>query len=234
MSGPGLTQYLIWCLCTLFEIAVVVCALKKGAFRRYLLLNIYMLASVAVTVARFEVLTSHGFTSTEYIYVFYYSDSLLTIFLYFALASLYAHVLSELKAERYLRLATLLLLAGTALFSYAVVEQSTTRLISRFVVELSQNLYFVGLVLTYILWGAILKMRETRTRVIQLVLSLGVYFSLLAADYALRNLYPSSRPVLGSVQQMIGCFLPLAWAYAFWFSSEEARLAPSRLAAVQR
>lgn len=234
MSGPGLTQYVIWCLCTLFEIAVVVCALKKGAFRRYLLLNIYMLASVAVTVARFEVLTSYGFTSTEYIYVFYYSDTLLTIFLYFALASLYAHVLSELKAERYLRLATLLLLAGTALFSYAVVEQSTTRLISRFVVELSQNLYFVGLVLTYILWGAILKMRETRTRVIQLVLSLGVYFSLLAADYALRNLYPSSRPVLGSVQQMIGCFLPLAWAYAFWFSSEEARLAPSRLVAVPR
>ena len=234
MSGPGLTQYVIWCLCTLFEIAVVVCALKKGAFRRYLLLNIYMLASVAVTVARFEVLTSYGFTSTEYIYVFYYSDTLLTIFLYFALASLYAHFLSELKAERYLRLATLLLLAGTALFSYAVVEQSTTRLISRFVVELSQNLYFVGLVLTYILWGAILKMRETRTRVIQLVLSLGVYFSLLAADYALRNLYPSSRPVLGSVQQMIGCFLPLAWAYAFWFSSEEARLAPSRLVAVPR
>lgn len=234
MSGPGLTQYVIWCLCTLFEIAVVVCALKKGAFRRYLLLNIYMLASVAVTVARFEVLTSYGFTSTEYIYVFYYSDTLLTIFLYFALASLYAHVLSELKAERYLRLATLLLLAGTALFSYAVVEQSTTRLISRFVVELSQNLYFVGLVLTYILWGAILKMRETRTRVIQLVLSLGVYFSLLAADYALRNLYPSSRPVLGSVQQMIGCFLPLAWAYAFWFSSEESRLAPSRLVAVPR
>ena len=234
MSGPGLAQYLMWCLCTLFEAAVVVCALKKGAFRRYLLLNVYMLASVAVTVARFNVLKSYGFTSPQYIYVYYYSDALLTIFLYFALASLYAHVLSELKAERYLRLATLLLLAGTALFSYAVVEQSTTRLISRFVVELSQNLYFVGLVLTYILWGAILKMRETRLRIIQLVLSLGVYFSLFAADYALRNLYPSTRSVLVSVQQMIGCFLPLAWAYAFWFSSEEARLEPSRLAAVPR
>lgn len=234
MSGPGLAQYMMWCLCTLFEAAVVVCALKKGAFRRYLLLNVYMLASVAVTVARFNVLKSYGFTSPQYIYAYYYSDALLTIFLYFALASLYAHVLSELKAERYLRLATLLLLAGTALFSYAVVEQSTTRLISRFVVELSQNLYFVGLVLTYILWGAILKMRETRLRIIQLVLSLGVYFSLFAADYALRNLYPSTRSVLVSVQQMIGCFLPLAWAYAFWFSSEEARLEPSRLAAVPR
>ena len=234
MSGPGLTQYLIWCLCTLFEAAVVVCALRKGAFRKYLLLNVYMLASVAVTVARFKILTGYGFTSPQYIYVYYYSDALLTIFLYFALASLYAHVLSELKAERYLRFATLLLLAGTALFSYAVVQESTTKLVSRFVVELSQNLYFVGLVLTYILWGAILKMRETRMRVIQLVLSFGVYFSLFAADYALRNLYPSTRSVLSSLQQVIGCFLPLAWAYAFWFTQEEARMAPSRLATVPR
>ena len=231
---PGLMQYVIWSLCTVLEMGVVVCALKKNAFRKYLLLNVYMLASVAVTVARFNVLTSYGFTSPQYIYVYYYSDALLTILLYFALGSLYAHVLSELKAERYLRFATLLLLAGTALFSYAVVEQSSTRLISRFVVELSQNLYFVGLVLTYILWGAILKMRETRIRIIQLVLSLGVYFSLFAADYALRNLYPSTRSVLSSVQQVIGCFLPLAWAYAFWFWPEEARMAPTRVAAVPR
>ena len=231
---PGLTQYTIWCICTLLEISVVVCALGKGAFRRYLLLNIYMLASVAVTVARFRILTTYGFTSSEYVYVYYYSDALLTIFLYFALASLYAHVLSDLKAERYLRFATLVLLAGTALFSYAVVEQSTTRLLSRFVVELSQNLYFVGLVLTYILWGAILKLRETRMRLVQIVLSLGVYFSLFAADYALRNLYPSTRALLIPLQQVIGCFLPLAWAYAFWRSPEEARLAPSRLMAVPR
>src|SRR5215813_1968379 len=137
-----------------------------------------------------------------------------------------------MHAEQYVKLGAVVLLIGTALFSYAVVNQSQAKLLTHFVVELSQNLYFVGLVLTYILWGAILKMRETRTRVIQLVLSLGVYFSLFAADYALRNLYPSTRSVLVLVQQMIGCFLPLAWAYAFWFSPEEARLAPSRLAAV--
>lgn len=231
---PGLTQYIIWCLCTLLEISVIVCALGKGAFRRYLLLNIYMLASVAVTVARFKILTTYGFTSDEYVYVYYYSDALLTIFLYFALGSLYAHVLSDLKAERYVRFAALVLLAGTALFSYAVVEQSTTKLFSRFVVELSQNLYFVGLVLTYILWGAILKLRETRMRLVQIVLSLGVYFSLFAADYALRNLYPSTRALLIPLQQVIGCFLPLAWVYAFWRSPEEARLAPSSIAAVSR
>ena len=231
---PGTFEYLVWLLCTLFEAAVVVCAVKKSAFRRYLLLNIYMAASVLVTVVRFRILTDYGFYSPQYVYVYYYSDALLTIFLYFALASLYAHVLSEIGAEKYIRFGTLLLLAGTALFSYAVVQESTTKLISRFVVELSQNLYFVGLILTYVLWAAILKLRETRTRLIQIVLSLGVYFSLFAADYALRNLYPSRSSIFISLQQVIGCFLPLAWAYAFWRLPEEARMTPSRLAVVPR
>ena len=88
---------------------------------------------------------------------------------------------------------TLLLLGGTAVFTYAVVQQSSAKLVTHFVVELSQNLYFVGLVLTYVLWAAILKLRETRTRLVQLVLSLGVYFSLFAANYAIRNLYPSLK-----------------------------------------
>lgn len=193
-----------------------------------------MAASVIVTVARFRVLSSYGFSSSEYVYLYYYSDALLTIFLYLALSSLYAHVFSELQAERYVRYGTLILLAGTALFSYGVVQESTTKLISRFVVELSQNLYFVGLVLTYVLWAAILKLRETRARLVQIVLSLGVYFSLFAADYALRNLYPSMSSLFISLLQVFGCFLPLAWAYAFWRLPEEARTVPSHLAVVPR
>lgn len=231
---PGTFEYFVWGLCTLLEAGVVVCAAKKGALRKYLLLNIYMASSVIVTVLRFRILTSHGFHSVEYVYVYYYSDAVLTIFLYFALASLYAFVLSEIGAERFVRFGTLLLLAATALVSYSIVQQYQTRLISRFVVELSQNLYFVGLVLTYVLWGAILKLRETRARLIQIVLSLGVYFSLFAADYALRNLYPSRSSIFISLQQVIGCFLPLAWAYAFWKLPEEARMSPSNLVAVPR
>jgi hypothetical protein len=102
------------------------------------------------------------------------------------------------------------------------------------VIELSQNLYFVGLILTYILWGAILKLRETRTRLIQLVLSLGVYFSLLAVNYAVRNLYPSLSSIFIPLVQLCGIFLPMAWAYAFWHLPEEARLVPARLAVIPR
>jgi hypothetical protein len=181
--------------------------------------------------SRFYILARNGLLSSEYIYFYYYSDALLTIGLYFTLMGLYATVFEEMKAQQYLRFFTILLLIGTAGFSYAVVQQSGPRLITRYVVEMSQNLYFVGVVLTYILWGAILKLREMRSRVIQLVLSLGVYFSAFAGNYALRNLYPQLHFVWEYVPPVLGFLLPLSWAYAFWRIPEDARLVPSRLAA---
>jgi hypothetical protein len=233
---PGPFACFIWFVGILSEAAVLVCALKKGAFRRYLLLNLYMAGLLVVELGRYKILSEYGQSSAQYTYFYYYSDAILTIFLYFALSSLYSHVFSEMKAERYVKMGTLLLLGGTALFSYAVVQQSTAKFVTHFVVELSQNLYFVGVVLTYVLWGAILKLRETRTRLIQLVLSLGVYFSLLAANYAVRNLYPSlsSSSLFVPLVQIFGTFLPLAWAYAFWRLPEEARLVPARLAVIPR
>lgn len=231
---PGPLDYFLWFLCTPFEVVALVCAFKKKAIKRYLFLNLYIAASLVGSLGRFQVLHHYGLNSSEYVYFYYYSDALLTICLYLALSSLYSYVFTELKAERYVSLVATLLLVGTALFSYAVVQQSSGRLITHFVVELSQNLYFVGLVLTYLLWGAILKLHETRTRLIQLVLSLGVYFSLFAATYALRNLYPSMSSVLQALPPLIACFLPTAWAYAFWKLPEEARTVPSRLAMVSR
>ncbi len=232
MLGPF--EYFIWFVGLLCEALVLVCALKKGAFRRYLLLNLYMAGLIVSELGRYKILTEYGYASRQYQYFYFYSDAILTICLYFALSTLYSHVFSEMKAERYVRMGTLLLLAGTAAFTGAVVLQSSAKLVTHFVVDLSQNLYFVGVVLTYILWGAILKMRETRTRLVQLVLSLGVYFSLFAANYALRNLYPSLSSFFIPLVQVFGTFLPLAWAYAFWRLPEDARLAPSRLAVIPR
>jgi hypothetical protein len=187
-----------------------------------------------VSIGRYNILSHYGFTSKEYLYFYYYSDALLTIALYFALMSLYSHIFSDLNADRYIRIGTVILLSGTALFSYAVVQQSSSKLVTHFVVELSQNLYFVGLVLTYVLWAAVLKMRETRTRLIQLVLSMGVYFSLFAANFALQNLYQSRGSFFEFLTPLFGCFLPLSWVYTFWYVPEEARTVPSRLAVVPR
>jgi hypothetical protein len=227
-------QYVVWLIGALLEAAVVVCAIKRSAFRRYLFLNLYMASEVVASAVRFEIFQHYGFTSPQYAYFYFYSDALLTILLFLVLSSLYSEVFRELSAERYIQMGSVVLFAGTALFSFAVVEQTSAKLLSHFVYEISQNLYFVGLVLTYILWAAILKLRETRTRLIQLVLSLGVYFSLYAANYALRNLYPSAEALFTVLNPLIGCFLPFAWAYAFWKLPEEARLAPAGLAVSHR
>jgi 4-amino-4-deoxy-L-arabinose transferase-like glycosyltransferase len=231
---PGPFAYCIWILCTLLEAGVVVCALARGSFRRYFTLNLNMAVSVAMSIARYFVLSRYGFSSDQYYYFYYYSDAILTICLYFALMGLYSIVFEELGATKQVRVFSMLLLGGTALFSYGVVHQAENRMVTRYVVEMSQNLYFVGLVLTYLLWGAVLKLRETRARVVQFVLSLGVFFSLYAAIYALRNLYPNFASVLASVSQIIGLLLPLAWNYAYLRFDEETRLEPARLAVIPR
>src|SRR5260370_4705702 len=126
-------------MCTLLESAVLVCAFKKNALRRYMLLNVYMPASLVVSIGRYNILSHYGFTSKEYLYFYYYSDALLTIALYFALMSLYSRIFSDLNAERYIRIGTVILLSGTALFSYSVVQQFSSKLVTRFVVDLSPN-----------------------------------------------------------------------------------------------
>jgi hypothetical protein len=210
-----------------------VCSVRRRSFVRYFFLNLYFLLVVASSLIRHVTWTKFGLDSDQYRYAYFYSDALLTLALYVALISLYAHVFGELRFSRYLRLTAVLLLLGTAVFSYAVVAQSSDLLCTTFAFELSQNLYFVGLVLTYILWGAVLKLRETRTRLVQFVLSLGLYFSAYAAIYALGNL-ASKYSVWSSIAPALGCFLPLAWTLTMWRHDDDSRLVPAQLVAVPR
>jgi len=230
---PGPIDLIIWSLGTAFELLFVVCSLARKSFLRYFFLNLYLLLSTTVSIGRFFILRSYGQCSVQYMYFYYYSDALLTLALFVALISLYSHVFGELRVGDYVRWGAVFLLLGTAGFSYAVVAQSAERLSTSFAYELSQNLYFVGLVLTYILWGAVLKLRETRTRLVQIILSLGLYFSGYAASYALMN-FSGEFSIIRYICPAIGCFLPLSWSLTMLRYTEESRLAPARLAAVPR
>lgn len=232
MLGP--LDYCLWIAGFLAEAFVVVCAIRKRYLLAYLPLNFYMLAVACVNAGEFWILHRHGFKSMEYRYFYYYTDSLLTLLLFFVVMSLYRRVFSEMGVSKYIRAGAVLLLAGTTWFSSAVLHQNLHNLTGRFVVELGQNLYFVGVVLTYLLWFAVMKLRETRARLVQLVLALGIYFSASAAMFAFRNLFPqfvfSEFTFLKVLPALINLWLPLAWAYTFTKVPEEARLATARLA----
>ena len=76
-----------------------------------------------------------------------------------------------------------------------------------------------------------MKLRETRTQVIQLVSALGVYFSAFAGNYALHSLSPGHSTVWTYLPQILALWLPLAWAHAFVKVPVEARIATARIAA---
>jgi hypothetical protein len=230
---PGPIGLVIWFLGIALELSFVVCSLVRKSFLQYLFLNLYLIFVVVSSVTRFLVLRNYGQDSDQYMYCYYYSDLLLTLALFVALISLYTRVFGELKVKQYLYFVAMAVLLGTAIFSYAIVDRSSERLSTQFAIELSQNLYFVGLVLTYILWGAVMKLRETRTRLVQFVLSLGIYFSAYAASYALVNM-AEQLGVVQYISPVLGCLLPLSWTITMMRHTEESRLATAQLVTVQR
>jgi hypothetical protein len=229
----GPVDYFLLLADLLVEICCVVCLLRKRGFSQHFTIVLYLCASIAVGIGRYGVIAAAGFTSDAYHYFFYYSDTLLTICLYFVLMNLYAQVFSEMEISKFVRGGAMLLLAGTAGISYHMVAASTDKLVTHFVFELSQNLYFVGVLLTYLLWGAMMKLRENRTRVMQLVLSMGVYFSAFAGSYALGNMYPGLM-VWRYVCHLMVMWLPLSWAYTFLKVPEDTRMATARVLAPNR
>jgi hypothetical protein len=229
-SGIALT---IWVLGMCAGVCFVSLSILRGSFLRYFFLNLYVILSLFADLVRQYVLHFYGLFSIEYHYAYFYTDCLLTIALFVAVISLASRVFTELNFARYVHLTAVLLLLGTAGFSYAVVAQSTQQLATNFALQLSQNLYFVGLVLTYLLWGAVLKLHETRIRLVQMILSLGLYFSAYAGSYALVNLAPKYE-VVHYLAPLLGCFLPISWSLTLLRNSEDARLTPARLLAVQR
>ena len=227
MSGSF--DYVGWIVIPSLQMGVVVCAIWARSFLRFFPLNFYMLVATLFTAARFFTMVQYGVRSSQYFYFYFYSDALLTICLFFALMCLFSHVFQEMGARIYIRIGAILVIGLISAVSYGMVRQAQDKMVTHFAAELSQNLYFVGAVLSYVLWVAIRKLRETRTQLIQLVLALGVYFSAFAASYAQSVLYPNSL-VWRLVSYAMAIWLPLAWGYTFLRIPEGARLTTARVA----
>jgi uncharacterized membrane protein YphA (DoxX/SURF4 family) len=221
----GLTAYTIWLVALLLEGAFVVCAFWRRESGRYLPITLYMLLCAVANCGMYFCSQSYGFQSREYFYSYYSSDILLSVLMYVVIAELFGQVFADTDFGRYVRGAAVILLAATALFALISVHSEGQKFSTGFVVELEQDLNFVGVVLVYVLWGAVIKLRETRVRLIQLILALGVYFSAVAGTYALRNLFPDVS-ALRWIPPVIGLWLPLAWTYTFVRVPDEARLTP--------
>lgn len=224
-------SYAIWLAVLLAEVVSLVCMIRGKALAEHFTLVLYLCCCFAADVGARSIIKSSGYESDTYRYFFFYSKSLLIICLYFVLMNLYSHVFSEMGAGKYIRAGAAMILGGTAGISYYMVAASSDRLVTHFAVELGQNLYFVGVILTYLLWFAMAKLRENRTRVVQLVLSMGVYVSLSAGSYAVNNLYPDHNGFWKYYFPITSMWLPVSWAYTFLKVPAGTRLATAKVLA---
>lgn len=226
-------NYTIWLAVFLVELFALLCLLWKRAFSKNFTLVLYLCSCLATDIGGYSIIKTSGYSSSAYFYFYFYSQFLLTICLYFVLMNMYSQVFSDLGVGKHIRAAAMLLLAGTAAISYHMVASSADRFVTLFVTELGQNLYFVAVLLTYLLWGAMAKLRENRIRLMQLVLSMGVYVSLSAGSYAMVNLYPNHE-FWRYYFPITEICLPLSWAYAFMKVPEDARMGTARVLAPTR
>ena len=238
MIGP--LDYTLWVLTVVLQTVAVVLAIRAKCFLKFFTLNFYLLAASAATAARYYVFLHHGFKSREYFYFYYYSDALLTVCLYFALIALFSRVFREMGASGKIRILAIAVLGVIAFISFIIVHQSRTQMpalsppvLRAIAAKLSEILYFVGAALTYLLWGAMLKIRRTQTRIIQIVLALGVYLSANAASFALSDFFPYSGfwKVLCYIAAL---WLPIAWGYAFLKFPANSQLVPAQISAGAR
>jgi hypothetical protein len=224
MSGPF--DYLVLACSLGLEIAVVLCSIWRREFLRFLPVNLYILCLALGDIGAYLCIGHFGAASRQYFFWYYASDVLEAIALYFVIIYFYCLGLATFKIGKYIAGGAFLLLALLFAFSYRAAHSGTGFLNARFAVELEQNLNFAGVVLTYLLLGAALKLRETNTRLFQLVLASGIYFSAIAATYAARSLFPQldAHSIWRWAPPLIGLWLPLAWAYAFYRIPATARI----------
>ena len=216
-------------LSVLLSLGVVVVCARQGFFSRHLFLNVYLLTNVVFTLGCYYVRSLYGYTSLEYYYFYYVGDAIPNVIGYLLIGSFFDRLLRESVFHKYVRptlaIFFVLIVGISALFIVGSVEH----LYSEFVLELQQNLYFVGVLLTFLLCMCVSYLGVRSRRFTLLVSGLGIYFAAHAASYALRFLFSGLEAPMRVVPPLAYTFMVGLWLYTFLrVPEEEVAVQPAR------
>lgn len=202
-------------LSVVLALGVVGVCLRRRVFSRYFFLNLYLLANAAFSIGCYLVRSQYGYDSDQYFYFYYTGDAIPNIVGYVLIGTFFDRLLRGSSFHQYVRptlvFTFLLILAISGRF----VWQSVYRLESQYVYELQQNIYFVGVLLTFLLWISLSYLSAQNTRFVLLVSGLGIYFSIHAGNYALQLLAPALREYVYRVPPLAYILMVGLWLYAF-------------------
>jgi hypothetical protein len=211
LSRPDFALWIVGTLATAFVCGLIV---LRGRLRRYRMLASFFGVSVPVDWMRLEVFRHYGSSSSQYAYIYYYSDCLLTVLLYFAVAEHFARVCDSVTARKVARIGSFLLAVCVGIFSLGLVLQSSAKLVIHFVVDYSENLYFAAVCFGLVLFVASLWNRGVSFHDRLLAFVLVSYLALTSWQYLLRNLYPGFHSIVYT-NALLWMLLLLGVAYIF-------------------
>ena len=217
LKMPTLPQYTLWLGIAVIEILALYIAIRCGQTRRFWDLCVYFGLASAASLSRYVVLQYNGFMSREYAYFYYYTDAILTLSMFLVAARLFGHVFNLRTWNGIpLRLAIPGMMC-VALFSYATVPEVQSRLLTHFIVQLSQNLYFAILILTTAGWIGTLVKKLRASAEVKLLWVFTIYVVMLVAAYFERNFHPAAYLYAMVLPQLAGLWFAAGSAFAVVF-----------------
>lgn len=201
------------------EISVVVMLLARGRWKKYPEFFLYVLAYAGVDVVfRPAVISTYGVSSTQYSYCYWISDVALTLSAFLLICLFFKRACASKKEDwpffRSILGAVFILIAAISYFS---LSSHYDHLLSHFIVEFQQNLYFTCLVLNTLLYIKLAQTESVDEELSLLVCGLGIEFAGPAAGLAfwyLTGSGPVSETVVPLAAQLCTIGTYLVWLYA--------------------
>lgn len=197
--------------------AVGVC-LRRRLFLGYLFLNLYLVASIIFTVGCYYLYRTEGYGSIAYFYFYYTADGIQNVIGYLLIGSFFDYMFRQSSFRPYVRPTLAIFFLGIIAVSGVIISRSVDHFsAAAFLRELQQNMFFVGVLLTFLLWISMTYLRAESRRFVLLVSGLGIYFSAHAVNYAIQNLFPSPAvaAALTKVPPIAYTLMVSLWLYTF-------------------
>lgn len=204
----------------LLEFALFLFLLFRGHWKRQTGVFVYVASLLLIDgMGRSYVLHRYGLASREYWYFFWLTDVLLALAAFLLVCSFFRRACAqEERMWRFLRLLLVfvfILVFGISSFS---LSRNFSTLVTRFVVEFQQNLYFTCLVLNTLLYVLMQQIHSTDDELGLLVCGVGIQFAGPAAGLALVRLTLGeaySESLLKIILQLCTLGMLLIWFHAF-------------------
>lgn len=225
----GTYELVVAVLSVIGSLSIVGVCLRQKCLTRYLLLNLYLVSGVAFTLGCLYFIRKEGYNSVAYFYFYYTGDAVVTVINYLLIGSFFSYLFRDSIFRKYVRLVLAFFFLGVVVVSGLFISGGLERLYSRWVIEFQQNMYFVGVLLTFLLWMTMTYLGAETRRFVLLVSGMGIFFAAHAANYALRFLSHSTKleEVLARVPPLAYTFMVVLWLYTFWRVPEgEAAVEP--------